>query len=65
MFTTVWSILLPFVEVNGHLVFFVAILVYFSGFGIIYQEKSGNPVPDLDLAFVSGRFAISRLISKI
>jgi hypothetical protein len=30
----------------GHFVYFVAIgnLVYFSRFGMLYQEKSGNPV---------------------
>jgi hypothetical protein len=28
--------------VNGHLVHFVVILVYFSRLGILYQEKSGN-----------------------
>jgi hypothetical protein len=26
------------------LVYFVLILVYFSRFGMLYQEKSGNPV---------------------
>jgi hypothetical protein len=27
----------------GHLEYFVVILVYFSIFGLLYQEKSGNP----------------------
>jgi hypothetical protein len=27
----------------GHLVYFVAILVYFSRFGMLYQAKSGKP----------------------
>jgi hypothetical protein len=40
----IWSISLPFEIFHGHLVYFVAILVYFSNFGMLYQEKSGNPV---------------------
>jgi hypothetical protein len=27
----------------GHLVLFVTILMYFPHFGLLYQEKSGNP----------------------
>jgi hypothetical protein len=27
----------------GHLLYFVVILVYFPRFGMLYQEKSGNP----------------------
>jgi hypothetical protein len=27
----------------GHLVYYVVILVHFSSFGMLYQEKSGNP----------------------
>jgi hypothetical protein len=40
----IWKILLPFGIFYGHLVYFVAILVYFSSFSMLYQEKSGNPV---------------------
>jgi hypothetical protein len=42
-FMDVSSILLPFGIFCGHLVYFVVILVYFSHFGMLYQEKSGNP----------------------
>jgi hypothetical protein len=37
---------LPFGIFYDHLVYFVAILVlvYFSRFGVLYQEKSGIPV---------------------
>jgi hypothetical protein len=44
-FMTLWSILRPLEIVNGHFVYFVVILVYFPRFGILYQEKSGNPAP--------------------
>jgi hypothetical protein len=40
------SILLPFRLFYGDLVYFVAILVYFSLFGMLYQGKSGNPGSD-------------------
>jgi hypothetical protein len=33
-----------------HLVHFVVIWYIFSGFGIMYQEKSGIPGPDYDFA---------------
>jgi hypothetical protein len=36
LFTAIWHILLPLGIVHGH-------LVYFSRFGMKYQEKSGNP----------------------
>jgi hypothetical protein len=36
----VWSILRPFGIFCGHVVYF---MVYFSCFGMLYQEKSGNP----------------------
>jgi hypothetical protein len=42
-FMTIRSILLPFRILYGLLVYFEIILVYFSCFGILYQEKSGNP----------------------
>jgi hypothetical protein len=35
-FTAIWYILLPFGTFYGY-------LVYFSRFGMLYQEKSGNP----------------------
>jgi hypothetical protein len=43
----IWSILLPLGTFYRHLVYFVAILVYFSRFGMLYQEKSGNPDENL------------------
>jgi hypothetical protein len=45
-FMAMWSILLPFGIFCGHLVCFVVILVYFSSFGMLWQEKSGNPVSE-------------------
>jgi hypothetical protein len=38
------STLGPNCIVHGHLVLFVVILVYFSRFGMLYREKSGNLV---------------------
>jgi hypothetical protein len=38
-FTAIWNILWPFGIFCGPLVYFVAILVYFSSFGIFYQEN--------------------------
>jgi hypothetical protein len=35
-----WYILWPFVIFYGHLMYF---MVYLSHFGMLYQEKSGNP----------------------
>jgi hypothetical protein len=37
------SILLQFGIFYGHLVYFVVIWDIFSRFGMLYQEKSGNP----------------------
>jgi hypothetical protein len=42
-FTIIWYISMSFGIFDGHLVYFVAILVYFSRFGMLCQEKSGNP----------------------
>jgi hypothetical protein len=42
-FMDTWSILLSFVTFYGHLVQFVVIWYIFPNFGILYQEKSGNP----------------------
>jgi hypothetical protein len=39
------GILWPFGIFYGHLVHFVFLWYIFSGFGIVYQEKSGNPGP--------------------
>jgi hypothetical protein len=38
-----WSILRSYVIFYGHFVKFVVIRYIFSRFGILYQEKSGNP----------------------
>jgi hypothetical protein len=40
---TIWSILRPLEIFYGHLVFFVVICYISPRFGILYQEKSGNP----------------------
>jgi hypothetical protein len=42
-FAAIWYILLPFGIFNVS-------LVYFPCFGILYQEKSGNPVGEHDTA---------------
>jgi hypothetical protein len=39
----IWNILQTFGIIYDHLVQFVFIWYIFSGFGIIRQEKSGNP----------------------
>jgi hypothetical protein len=50
-FMDIWSILRPF---DICLLYFV---VLFSVFGILYQEKSGNPAEDsFSLAYVSLKF---------
>jgi hypothetical protein len=42
-FMYIWDILLPFRTFCVRLVLFVFIWYIFSGFGIMYHEKSGNP----------------------
>jgi hypothetical protein len=42
-FMTSWSILRPLEIFYFHLVYFVVILYIFPRFGILDQEKSGNP----------------------
>jgi hypothetical protein len=42
-FTAIWSILRPLEIFYGHLVYFVLIWYIFTRFGILDQEKSGNP----------------------
>jgi hypothetical protein len=42
-FTAVWNILQTFEIFYDHLVEFVFVWHIFSGFGIMHQEKSGNP----------------------
>jgi hypothetical protein len=44
-FITIWSILRPLYIFYGHLVYFVVIWHIFHRFGILDQEKSGNPGP--------------------
>jgi hypothetical protein len=39
----IWSILLQFHVFYGHFVYCAVILVHFSRFGMLQQEKSGNP----------------------
>jgi hypothetical protein len=55
-FMTIWSILRPLEIFYGH-------LVYFPRFGILYQEKSGNPAahlahPRQPAALVAALFAL-------
>jgi hypothetical protein len=42
-FINIWNILRTFCTFYDHLVHFVSIWCIFSGFGIMYKEKSGNP----------------------
>jgi hypothetical protein len=66
-FMIIWSILLLLEIFYGHLVYFVVMWYIFPRFGILYQEKSGNPEakteswsksPPLILrAFIKGRVA--------
>jgi hypothetical protein len=42
-FIAVWSILRSFGIFCGHLVKFMVIGIHFSRFGMLYEEKSGNP----------------------
>jgi hypothetical protein len=42
-FMAIWSTLLPFRKFYGNLVYFVVILLYFTSFNMLCQEKSGNP----------------------
>jgi hypothetical protein len=46
----IWNILRTLGTVYDYLVHFVFIWYIFSGFGIMYQEKSGNPGEDALLA---------------
>jgi hypothetical protein len=48
-----WPILLIFAILCVHLVNFVVIWNIFSRFGMLYQEKSGNPGFDLSAGFVA------------
>jgi hypothetical protein len=53
-FKDTWSIVRSFVIFYRHLVQFVVIWYISSSFGILYQEKSGNPVLDCcELRFFS------------
>jgi hypothetical protein len=44
-FMAIWYILWQFGIFDGYLVYFVKIWYIFSRFGMLYQEKSGNPGP--------------------
>jgi hypothetical protein len=48
-FTAIWSMLRPFGVFYGRLGNLVIIWYIFFRFGILYQEKSGNPAPDSGL----------------
>jgi hypothetical protein len=47
-FIAIWSIFRPFGIFCGTFVIFCGNLVHFPRFGILYQEKSGNPVQQGD-----------------
>jgi hypothetical protein len=46
-FMDISTVLLPFCICHGHLDYFVVILVYFSRFGMLYQEKYSNPINNI------------------
>jgi hypothetical protein len=48
-FIAIWNILRTFGKFYEHLVDFELIWCIFSGFGIMYQEKSGKPAAHLRL----------------
>jgi hypothetical protein len=48
-FMAIWNILWIFEILCDHSVHFMFILVHFSSFGIMHQEKSGNPGKDHEL----------------
>jgi hypothetical protein len=54
-----WFILWPFEIFYGHWVYFVVIWYIFPRFGMLYLEKSGNPV--LDHRGLNAEKAICRL----
>jgi hypothetical protein len=66
-FMAIWYRLRPFNTCYGPFIYFVVILVYFSRFGMLYQEKSGNPgVCDLADTRVSAiKTAIGRKKKKL
>jgi hypothetical protein len=43
-FMGIWPILRLFGTFSGHLVYFMAIWYIFPRFGMLHQEKSGDPV---------------------
>jgi hypothetical protein len=45
-FIAIWSILRQCGIFCAHLIHFIVIWYIFSRFGMLYQEKSGNPVCD-------------------
>jgi hypothetical protein len=38
----IWSILWPFGIFHANLIYSIVVWYYFSGFGMLYQEKSGE-----------------------
>jgi hypothetical protein len=42
-FIAIWPILQHFGKFCGHLVHFMVFLGFFTRFGLLYEEKSGNP----------------------
>jgi hypothetical protein len=56
---TIWSILRPLEILFDHLVYFVVIWYIFLHFGILDQEKSGNP--DMEMERGAGGVTIKKL----
>jgi hypothetical protein len=70
-FLSIWSILLPLEIFYGNLVYFVVIWYISPRFGMLHQEKSGNPASFLiskyssTLSLALSRLLKSRLASQI
>jgi hypothetical protein len=48
----------------GHLVYFEEIWLYFSRFGMLYQEKSGNPVREVR-PFCSNKLGLQSTVTRL
>jgi hypothetical protein len=52
-FIAIWSTRLRLGIFCGHLIYLWLFGMYFSRFGMLYQEKSGNPAPEERRSFAS------------
>jgi hypothetical protein len=66
-FMATWNVLRTFGIFYDHLVYYRFNLVHFSGFGIMYQEISGNPAALLErsIHLIKGRPSIESSLGPI